>query len=304
MSTVGTPSSSSLLRHLVLDNPMTLEATRVWRHFLRSGAETGSRGSIINIGLLALLYLWLLVAIVRYREDMSAVLLILEAALLTLIVPGSMYAAVSGERERLTWDGLIMTSLTPGQIVIGKLVWRVALIVAVAALYLPPLLLSHFFALGLSTGRPDYSLGDLFIAQGLNMAWGLLLAGFSLWVSTRTKRTVTTLAIVTITLLNFLFLVPMLLALFGGHSRWSLFDPPLLQLGSLLQHLNPLDGLTTLSRTFADGLPSPGADVQRDLWVDNHSVYLVPWIYLGAAFACILGAWKTLRGLEEPRVRS
>jgi hypothetical protein len=35
------------------------------------------------------LYLWLLVAIVRYREDMSAWFLMLELGLLTLIVPGS-----------------------------------------------------------------------------------------------------------------------------------------------------------------------------------------------------------------------
>jgi hypothetical protein len=41
IKTASSPSSPSLFRHLVLDNPMTLEATRVWRRFVRSGGDTG-----------------------------------------------------------------------------------------------------------------------------------------------------------------------------------------------------------------------------------------------------------------------
>ncbi len=299
MRTARISSPPSLLRHLVLDNPMTLEATRVWRRFIRSGGDTGSRVNATAIALLGILYLWIMVAIVRFREDLSPQILIMEAALITLMVPGSMYAAVSGERERLTWDGLVMTSLSPGQIVAGKLLWRIVLILATGALFVPPLLLCHYATGLLSEGNRighEFSLGALFLAQGTIIAWGFLLAGFSLWVSTRTKRTVTTLAIVTVTLLSFLALIPMLLVLFDGHSQWHLTETPLKQLGAILQHLNPFDVLWMLG-VHSSYRPD-------DLWVQLNLVRLVPWIYLGGAFACILGAWKTLRGLEEPRVRS
>jgi hypothetical protein len=240
-----------------------------------------------------------MVAIVRFREDLSPQILMMEAVLITLIVPGSMYAAISGERERLTWDGLIMTSLSPGQIVAGKLLWRVALILAMGALFVPPLLLCHYATGLLSEGSRvghEFSLGALLLAQASIIAWGFLLAGFSLWVSTRTKRTVTTLAIVTVTLLSFLVLVPTLLVLFDGHSQWRLTDTPLKQLGSVLQHLNPVNVLWMLDVDSSYRLD--------DLWVQLNLVLYVPWIYLGGAFTCIIGAWKTLRGLEQPRVRS
>ena len=300
-NTANTSSSTSLIRHLVLDNPMTLEAIRVWRRFIRSGGDTGKGVNLTAICVLAVLYLWLLAAILRYREDMSAPILILELVLLTLIVPGSMYAAVSGERERLTWDGLIMTSLSPGQIVVGKLLWRVAFILGIVALFVPPLLLCHY-ATGLMSGernvRDAYKLSELFLAQGIIVTWSFLLAGLSLMVSTRTKRAVTTLAIVTITLLSFLVLVPMLVNLFGGNNGWRVTDAPLKQLGSLLLHLHP-------AISFLDVLDGQDSVYgPADIWVNNNGERFIPWIYLGGAFACTIGAWKTLKGLEEPRVRS
>jgi ABC-type transport system involved in multi-copper enzyme maturation permease subunit len=278
---------------------MTLEATRVWRRFIRSGTDTGKGVNVTLVAVLAALYVWILVAIVRYKEDISPELLVLEAILLTLIVPGSMYSAISGEREKLTWDGLIMTSLSPGQIVVGKLLWRVAIILGIAAVFVPALLLCHYAArlLGNASGsNPEYTIYALFLVQAIIVAWGLLLAGFSLWVSTKTKRTVTTLAIVTITLLSFLVLVPMLLVLFDGQSQWRLSDPPLKQLGSLLQRFHPLDNIWMLG--------THGSQRHGDIWARMNLVHSVPWIYLGGAFACVFGAWKTLRGLEEPRVRS
>lgn len=294
MSVSSTPS---LFRHLVLDNPMTLEATRVWRRFTRTGGDTGKGVNITVLSILAVIYIWLLVAILRYREDMSAWFLLLELGLLTLIVPGSMYAAVSGERERMTWDGLIMTSLSPGQIVVGKLLWRVVLILGIAALFVPPLLLCHFGTGLLGDGRNGtykLPLSDLFLAQGVVVSWGFLLAGFSLWVSTKTKRTITTLAIITLSLLGFLVIVPVLVGLFGGRSEWRLTDAPLMQIGALLLHLHPIDNIL-----LWDSL-----DKSLDLWSESNMIKLVPFLYLGGAIACTFGAWKTLRGLEEPPAKS
>ena len=60
-------------------------------------------------------------------------------------------------------------------------------------------------------------------------------------------------------------------------------------------HINPLDGVSQIVDTVYH---------TDNLWIANRLVRFLPYLYLGGAFACIVGAWKTLRGLEEPRARS
>jgi ABC-type Na+ transport system ATPase subunit NatA len=177
--------------------------------------------------------------------------------------------------------------------VVGKLLWRVVLILGIAALFVPPLLLCHYatglFGGGGYLGHPC-SIGDLFLAQGIIVAWGLLLAGFSLWVSTKTKRTVTTLAVLTITLLGFLVLTPMLLGLFGRYGVWRLDDSPLSQLGSLLMHINPLDGVSQIVDTVYH---------TENLWIANRLVRFLPFVYLGGALPVSSGRGRRCGGWKS-----
>ncbi|MBC8101797.1 MAG: ABC transporter permease subunit [Cytophagales bacterium] len=314
--------NSTLLRALFQDNPMALEGTRVWRRFLRTGGETGRAVNVVVIGLFSILYLWLLGTILHYGEDWSGGLLYLEAILLTLAVPASMYAAVSGERERLTWDSLLMTRLSPGQIVIGKLLWRVAFIGGILLLFLPLLLLCHFMpgharpdSTGYVVRDADYTLAQMGYAQALLFSWALALASFCLWVSTKTKRSITTLAVATVSLLSFLVLVPMLTALFGGKCELLARDhdystsysyqarlesgyAPLAVLSTGLIHLNPFYQLYSLS--YEDDLFSTSS-LKQDAWRIWGLNDVMPLIYFGASGLFLLGAWRTLQTLEAPR---
>jgi len=295
---------NAMFRHLFLDNPMNFETTRVLRRFFRVNGETTRGLNITIVAMLLLLYILILIAILCSREDMSAPLLMFEAVLLTLIVPASMYGAISGERERLTWDGLILTRLSAGRILAGKLLWRLLLIAFLMALFSVPLFLGH----ATSRFRPDYTTAGLIQAQMVVGAWSVFLAAFSLWVSAKTRRSVTTLALVATALLAFTLLIPVLVGLFGGPvsltvegvalpmgSGYGSTRPdlsPMAYLGSILVHLNPLCGL----------MPSMvlGSNWEHDLLWFNGWGFALPVIYLLGAVACLVGTLKTLRRLGMP----
>lgn len=291
---------TSLIRYLVVDNPMTFETTRMVRRFLRSNGETNSRGlNTVILSLLGVLYLWVYVAIFKYREDMSAGLLGLELITLTLGIPASMYQAVSGERERLTWDSLIMTPLSPSRILVGKLLWRLLLIAAVMLLFTGPLLLGH----SLAKYKTDYTLGTLMQVQAIVGSWAVFLACFSLWVSAKTKRTVTTLSVLTAALFAFLVLVPVLFNMFGGHAGLTdssyyrsnpgsmPYYPSTLEIaGALLLHFNPFFAV------FNGFESSAHSDRLREM-----GIYVVlPFLYLMLSALCLAGTKKILSRLGLP----
>lgn len=312
-------SLSHLYRLYVADNPMAQEGARALRRFARAGGGGAAAGqgadatrsvNIAILALLGLLYLWLLVLIVRSGEDMSQGVLFLELLLVTLVVPASLYAAISGERERLTWDALILTRLTPGQILVGKLLWRLGIVAGIALLFLPPLLFSHYAPFlshlrntgyGLSRGA-DYSLGELALMQGGILGWAFLLSGFTLWVSARTRRSVTSISLVAVAVFAFVVLVPALASLFTGPTNTlppyilRLDGPPLSRLVAVLIHANPVEGITHLLHN--------GYYAGADQWPAHGLDAALPGGYAAVGFLCLLGAWRELRGLGTARRRS
>ncbi|MBC8136559.1 MAG: hypothetical protein H8F28_11785 [Fibrella sp.] len=206
------------LRELLWDNPMTLEATRTLRHSLRSGnnSENPYATQKLNrflLGTLGFLYLWILLGIVRANESISFYLLMGELFLLTLVVPCSLYGAIALEREKQTYESLIMTRLTPAQIVCGKLWWRLGLILGIMALFMPLLIASHL-------NEPRHTTGittpQLIWTQVVIFSWCVFIGAFSLWVSAKSKKGITALMGIIATLIAFLIMVPLLLSLFGG----------------------------------------------------------------------------------------
>jgi magnesium-transporting ATPase (P-type) len=253
------------------------------------------------IAILGFIYVWLLLAILRYREDMVVELQCAQLAILTLAVPASLYAAVSGEREKLTWDSLIMTRLTPVQIIAGKLLWRLLLIAGIMALFTFPMLLCHFASGHFCTGDGCSAGGDqrqslrtIFGVQFATFAWSVLLAGLSFFASSKSRRPITTLSIITVALLAFLALTPILVAMFGGDAFWPQYNfSPLTILGSFLNQVNPFYRL----------MLDTGNAYQRgdDVWHDMAFSNAVPFLYLGLAAVFFAGAHRTLRGLEVAR---
>ncbi|MDX1934890.1 MAG: ABC transporter permease subunit [Capsulimonadales bacterium] len=295
------------LRNLFIENPMQIETVRALRRFTVAGgsATVPRHMSRIFFGLVSGLYLWLLFAILAYREDTSLGILWFEFVMLTLLVPGSLYASISGERERLTWDSLILTRLSPAKILVGKICWRLGMALCFQLLCAAPLVLTH----AATKFQTQYTWDMLLRVQFALTAWAVFLATFTLWVSASTRRSAISLSIVTTCLFGFLILMPFLLAVFSINVELDYYGPTVIEwLGSFVWHLHPVSlmhGLTSEGQ--------PPTDRWRDLFVPLSidrvtgkytpavGIYdLVPWIYLTLAGLCIVATLKNLTRLGMP----
>jgi ABC-2 type transport system permease protein len=61
----------------------------------------------------------------------------LQYALIILITPAVTANAITLEKEQQTWDMLLYTNLTPGEIIFGKLIARLAILCLLLVLFLP-----------------------------------------------------------------------------------------------------------------------------------------------------------------------
>lgn len=197
---------------LIVDNAMTGEMLRHARKAWRGSNPGAVLANIILSGMLAMVYVYLLIGIIRWDLQMTLGVQIAELFAVTLIAPAAIYAAISGEREKSTWDALVLTRLTPAQIVIGKLAWRVALVVGMMLLLLLMILISQ--TRGPVHDRP--SAMAVLVAQLLILSWGVLLSVFGLWVSARTARSVTSIGVILGALIGALIMLPTLLSIWGA----------------------------------------------------------------------------------------
>jgi ABC-type transport system involved in multi-copper enzyme maturation permease subunit len=210
---------SVVLRRLFVTNPILEEATRAWRKFFRIAGGPGKGLSYLAVGIIALIYVWILAEVMLSHDDSSAGILFFQLTVVTLAMPISVYGAISGERERTTWEALILTRLTPGQIVWGKILWRLAGLLILMALFGVPLMIGAGTAHGL--GRATMNVGSLIDAEILTFAWGFVLCAYGLWVSANTRHSVTSAALIFISLLIILALLPALLSMVGGAGMTS-----------------------------------------------------------------------------------
>jgi len=203
--------SSSWWREMVTENPMLHEGQREVRRFLRSTAALGRFGPPLMIFVTSSIYLWLLFQTYMGRTDSSIVYCFIELILITLALPGSVYGAISGEREKATWEALILTRLTPAQIIAGKFLWRMRLLALIVAFLVIPVFVSR-----LSANRFEAALPDLITAQVLILLWGTLLCSFGLWVSSITNRAIASLTAIAITIFGLLIALPSLYSIFSS----------------------------------------------------------------------------------------
>ncbi len=133
----------SLFRTLFVENAMHAEAERAWRRLWRGGDSNATR--IVNrvvMVLVAFFYVWICISVLKYGSEAYEALGLLELFIITLLLPVTVYAAIAGEREKATWEALILTRLTPVQIMVGKLAWRVLFVLIIMGFSFLPILLS------------------------------------------------------------------------------------------------------------------------------------------------------------------
>lgn len=208
---------SELYSRLFTLNPVLEEASRARRKFFRSAGQPGQVLFYIVMLFILLIYIWLLFISTEGGAPSVPFILVAQLTILTLALPITIYGAISGEREKSTWDALVLTRLTPGQIVTGKLLWRINTMLIIMGLFLPLVLAgvyggAHAAVGGTFTHDGTRSVASLIVnTELMTFFWGFLLLAFGLFVSSRTSRSVASAAIAIITLLFTLVMCPALL---------------------------------------------------------------------------------------------
>lgn len=222
----------STLRSLTIDNPMMAEAQRVLRRYLDITRPGPSRLLLITVGI-TIIAVTMLAGLTQFSN-----LVFLIMFFTCFLAPGLMHGSIAGERERRSWDFLLVAPVTHGQIVLGKfaggaaahlffvLAWIPALVRALTRSEFDPLLGYNGFA-----NYPDRSqfetglVGFLFC-----VVFGWLLLAITLFFSARARKSLTALGTTIGMFFLALFALPMFLSFVVGRDNTFQF---------ILNALNP-----------------------------------------------------------------
>ncbi len=272
---------SSLWRTLVTENPMLIEMERFRRRFLSMGGGKALNATVI--ALLAVCYAGLLMLVLNMRGDMPPMpLLFLQTGLFVLIAPNLLHSSIAGEREKRTWDLLLVAPITKAQIVVGKFFGALAALGVGAALFAVPLLIA---AVTYDSPYDGVNYWDLLLAQGVSLSFAVLVCAFTIFVSARVKRGFMALGVTLGALFVGLVVAPGLMSVLVSSTGG----------GGAMDMLLFLHPMWVLTRMFA------GQDGNSSLMFFPSSLYGGIHILLYLAFAAGFLVWaeRTLHFAEN-----
>ena len=219
------------------ENPMMVEITRFRRRFLG-----GNSLNTIILALTVLIYIGIVALVWSYRDAANPLLLImLQTFIFTLLGPAMLYGSIAGERERRSWDFLLVAPVSQGQIVVGKFMGAASAILVCAIAFLLPILIgtvsyeSYTWGSGYGTSlRSD--LWQVFKGELISISWGLLVCAVTIFFSARCRRGFIALGTVLALFLCALIIWPILLASsmrYNSGSDFLLFYHPFMALARL-----------------------------------------------------------------------
>lgn len=259
--------------HLVVDNPMLIEITRFRRKWL-----TFSNGpaSAVGVSLAILVYAGLVLWIIRADGLVPPLAVVtFQLAGLVLATPALLHGAIAGERERRSWDFLLVAPLTKAQIVVGKFFGAVAAQAAVMLFCILPIALSAltYHSKG---DHPRFDLGILLWGEAISASFSLMVGALCLLFSARSKRGFTALGTSLGVLAVFVVVVPAFVA--GVRSFES----------SVVLFLHPFDVLFVLMDRTMNTQSSSGLFPSWAYGFPQVAIYLVMTVVF------LLWAIKTL----------
>lgn len=271
---------------LIVDNPMLIEAKLFGRRFFGAHAIANTLAVAAIALLLALVVGLLYVYELSYTGPSIAALVVL-----TILVPILLHGSIAGERERRSWDMLLVAPITNAQIIIGKFSATVGAIAIIV------------IAFGLAIFIGDYPKNDR-LATGsmvllVILTFALLLAAFTLLVSAWSKRSITALSIVYGSLFFTLVALPALITATSTHTE------------EIVYYLNPYYAVTQINQErfppdyYIDYDPAVAPEGPVD--VNSYLVYGVMHILIYSALAvlCLWLATRSLNvsGLDDPMLK-
>ena len=113
-----------------------------------------------------------------------------QFVLILLVAPAITANAITREKEQQTWEMLIFTRLMPGEIILGKLLARMATVLLIMALFLPISLFAwaHTDHTGLDSGN-SVTMGQFLIVYVATLIAATFFATFGLFMSWLLQRT-------------------------------------------------------------------------------------------------------------------
>lgn len=278
---------------LVRDNPMRIEIARFRRRFLGFGGS-GITSAILT--LVAVAYVGIVMLVFDMRGDLPPIsLIVFQTVLFCFFGPAMLHGSIAGERERRSWDLLLVAPISKAQIVAGKFLGAVAALgLAAAAMALPIGIAAVAYHTSTQTldgngvtlvnDNVGTNYWDLFLAEGVSLAFCLLVCAWTIFLSARVKRSFMALGATLGSLAAGLVVTPLLFASLSGGGQ---FDT------ELFLYLNPFGALTAImDPRHSMGGSSP---------MIAGTFYGVPQllIYLALTFGLLVYAEKTLHFPEN-----
>lgn len=284
------------LKRIFINNPMLDESLRFRRKYLRA---EGDLYKVIVFFVIAF-YIMVLYLIARGASELVLPICYVELTVITILLPLTVYGAISEEREKGTWVALILTRLSSAQIVAGKLLWRLGILVG--------LMLLHYIAAWVSILNSDpfgynytyHELDPIEIARihsrelsQLNymqlpiFTFGCLITSFGLFVSSRTNRSITSIGVIIGVMLFMLAFIPAIMStIFGGGDN----------AGLLYFHPFGLINEIYSDRTYH------GTDSGEN--INTQIINIVCFAYLWLTAGCIYLSYSNLVRMSVPFIRS
>ena len=179
---------------------MMAEVTRFRKRFLSiRGSSVAING---GIGIVLVLYALFAIICVYYRGDVEPILLLsLFVGLMLFAIPLLLHGSISGERERRSWDMLMVAPITHAQIIVGKFMGAFAGFSMAFGLYMIPVLIDAAF-------HVDSRFINVFLATLVVLAQASSIIAMTLLISARVKRPLIALAVSIAVVMIYFILIP------------------------------------------------------------------------------------------------
>ncbi|MEI7576439.1 MAG: ABC transporter permease [Armatimonadota bacterium] len=192
-------------RYNISQNPMLAEIERFRRKFFSfRGPNVQANG---GLGLIVVLFLFYSIICIYNRGDIEPIAqLSVYLGFALFVIPFMLHATIAGERERRSWDMLLVAPISPSQIVMGKFVAAFLGLLLTFALFMVPVLI-------LAVYYPTMHWDNLLWGIVVVMCQLLSLTALTILISARVKRPLIALAVTIGVVLVFFFFAPMFLSI-------------------------------------------------------------------------------------------
>jgi len=193
---------------------MLIEVRRYRRRMLGGGGRTpGATVAFLTLGAICYVALLMIVGSGNGSIPPQGIVMI-QTGLFSLAAPIVLNGAIAGEREKGTWDLLLVAPVTKAQIMIGKFAGALTNLLFGAGLFLLPI-----FICAVSYQQTNYE--NLCLAELDSIAFALFACALSLLFSARCRRGFTALGMSLGALILGIIVYPLLIGMVGGADRDS-----------------------------------------------------------------------------------